>query len=177
MAVERIRLIALLYLHWCRSVCCCFVCWIKWLLEYPFMRWRRWRRLAFNAGYRASLRWTQQRGKINCKYILLQWTALDEQRTRERERNMNKYTSMSRKKIAETKSFGECEALGIKNFRKNVLPKLQNYIVPFLVNNFAEIFCNEIIGNIVDILFIRCGRMWEVCMRTYGSYNDWPIFI
>lgn len=80
-------------------------------------------------------------------------------RERERERNMNKYTSMSRKKIAETKSFGECEALGIKNFRKNVLPKLQNYIVPFLVNNFAEIFCNEIIGNIVDILFIRCGRM------------------
>lgn len=80
-------------------------------------------------------------------------------RERERERNMNKYTSMSRKKIAETKSFGECEALGIKNFRKNVLPKLQNYIVPFLVNNFAEIFCNAIIGNIVDILFIRCGRM------------------
>lgn len=80
-------------------------------------------------------------------------------RERERERNMNKHTSMSRKKIAETKSFRECEALGIKNFRKNVLPKLQNYIVPFLVNNFAEIFCNEIIGNIVDILFIRCGRM------------------
>lgn len=117
-AVERIRLIALFYLRWKQ---------VAWNFAILCGTTNQTSQKQTNE---RTIAWAVQQRKINCEYIYIAMLGTTV--------NMNKYLSMSRKKI-ETKSFRECRALGIKNCKECSTTKLHSSI---LVNNFAEI-CNR----------------------------------